>query len=217
MNFPDYNTYQKLYGRFLKKGPEPFFVQSNPNGKRVLDLCTGGGELSTYALEHGAEFVLLIDLAPEMINPHFKGLGKTNRLINTSVEEFLLSNYNQHDNPFDIVTCRQSINYWFKNVTGESIAKAVKKGGMFIFNTFNTEPLDKPMEKVYYLNGKEYREVSFLFKGKVHHVQCCEGMEPHFTVFDWIEKREYVAKLFPYFHLEQVMDGPSSMWYCTKK
>ena len=215
MNYPDYNTYQKLYGRYLKKGPELFFSRRNPDGQSVLDLCCGGGQLSQYALDHGAKFVLQVDLAPQMLNPNFKGDGRTNRMT-IDVEGYLESPYNQNDNPFDIVVCRQGVNYWFKNATGYDIAKAVKKGGMFVFNTFGNKPSETPMVRLYYHGGVEYKEVSFLYDGRIHHVQTARGMEPHFTVFDWIEKADYVAKLAPYFRMEEVVDGPSSMWYCTK-
>ena len=111
---------------------------------------------------------------------------------------------------------RQGTNYWFKHVTGENIAKAVKKGGMFVFNTFGNKPTEEPMVKEYFHGGKKYKEVSFLFEGRIHHVQTAEGMEPHFTVFDWISHDEYTQKLAPYFITEEVVDGPSSMWYCWK-
>ena len=211
MNYPDYNTYTKLYGRYLKKGPEKFFAKRSPEAQNVLDLCAGGGQLSKYALEHGATSVVQVDLARQMLEPNFKGLGRTTR-IETEVEGFLAANRVQ----FDIMVCRQGVNYWFMNVNGENIAKAVKKGGMFVFNTFGNKPSEAPMARTYYHGGIEYKEVSFLFEGRIHHVQAAHGMEPHFTVFDWIDHDEYTKKLAPYFITEEVVDGPSSMWYCWK-
>jgi 2-polyprenyl-3-methyl-5-hydroxy-6-metoxy-1,4-benzoquinol methylase len=213
---PDYDTYTKLYGRYLKKGPERFFAKCDPNGKSVLDLCCGGGQLSQYALDHGAKSVRQVDLASHTLNPDFKGFGKTNRMT-IDVEGYLESDYNNADNPFDIVVCRQGINYWFKHTTGEAIAKAVKRGGVFVFNTFGNKPSETPQVRSYYHGGVEYKEVSFLFQGRFHHVQTATGMEPHFTVFDWIDHKEYCDKLSPYFVCEEEVDGPSSLWTCWKK
>jgi SAM-dependent methyltransferase len=211
MNYPDYNTYTKLYGRYLKKGPERFFAKCDPNGKSVLDLCSGGGQLSTYALEHGASNVLMVDLARQMCNPDFKGLGRTCR-IETEVEGFLACNKIQ----YDIVVCRQAVNYWFLNVNGKDIARAVTKSGMFVFNTFGNKPSETPTVREYYHEGVAYKELSYLIDGKIHHVQAATGIPPHFTVFDWIDWREYRQKLSPYFILDEVVEGPSSMWYCTR-
>lgn len=101
-------------------------------------------------------------------------------------------------------------------MSGEDIAKAVKKGGMLVFNTFGNKPSEAPVARAYYHGGIEYKEVSFLFEGRIHHVQTAHGMEPHFTVFDWISHDEYTKKLSPYFITEEEIDGPSSMWYCWK-
>jgi SAM-dependent methyltransferase len=211
MTYPDYNTYTKLYGRYLKKGPERFFSKANPEGKSVLDLCAGGGQLSKYALEHGATNVLMVDLARQMLDPDFKGLGRTNR-IETEVEGFLACNKIQ----YDIVVCRQAVNYWFKNVEGEDIARMVKKGGMFVFNTFGNKPSETPTVREYYHEGVAYKELSYLIDGKIYHTQAATGIPPHFTVFDWISWEEYSNKLAPYFNIEEMVEGPSSMWYCWK-
>ena len=45
--------------------------------------------------------------------------------------------------------------------------------------------------KEYVLDDKSYLEISYLVDNKVHHIQVCEGYEPHFTVFDWISKEQY--------------------------
>lgn len=213
MKYPNHKDYTKLYGRYLKKGPERFFVKSDPNGKRVLDLCCGGGQLSTYALEHGANKVVMIDSCYDMRDPKFNGMMKTVHIV-TDVEGYLRW---CKDEPFDIMVCRQGTNYWFKHIEGECIANAVKSGGMFVFNTFGNKPTEAPMIKEYYHGGIKYKEVSFLFDGRVHHVQTAQGLEPHMTVFDWISREEYMEKLSPYFNIEEVVDGPSSMWFCTKK
>lgn len=79
------------------------------------------------------------------------------------------------------------------------------------------EPSKIPVVKKYSYGEAKYREISFSVENKVYHIQECEGMDPHFTIFDWIEPMEYRAKLLLYFNMEEVIDGPSTMWYCTRK
>lgn len=213
MQYPNYETYQKLYGRYLKKGPERFFIKCSPEGKRVLDLCTGGGQLAQYAIDHGAEFVQLVDLSSDMLNPQFRANGNVGRL-ETSVEGYLRT-FSQET--FDIVVCRQAVNYWFKNVSAQEIANVVKPGGWFVFNTFGNKPSETPTVREYYHDGVAYKELSYMIDNQIHHVQACTGIPPHFTVFDWIDKHTYVAKLVGHFDMKEVVDGPSSMWYCKRK
>lgn len=211
--YPDYETYHKLYGRYLKKGPERFFEKCNPEGKLILDLCAGGGQLAQYAINHGAKLVQMVDLAYQMLNPDFNADGRAG-MVTYNVESFLRDS---RLTPFDMIVCRQGVNYWFKNVSGEEIARNLVKGGMFVFNTFGNKPSETPTVREYYHEGVAYKELSYLIDGKIYHVQTATGIPPHFTVFDWIDRDEYLAKLHPHFNMEEVVDGPSSMWYCTKR
>lgn len=215
MTYPDYNTYTKLYGRYLKKGPERFFAKMDPKGKRIIDLCAGGGQLSQYALDHGALFTQMVDLQPRMLNPDFKSPDGRAGTMTIAIEAFL-STYYLNFIPYDMMVCRQGVNYWFKNVSGEDIAKTLVKGGMFVFNTFGNKPSETPTVREYYHEGVAYKEVSYLIGDKIHHIQTATGIPPHFTVFDWISHDEYTQKLAPYFITEEHVDGPSSMWYCWK-
>ena len=118
MRYPDYNTYTKLYGRYLKKGPERFFSKAGDlTGKHILDLCAGGGQLTQYALAQGATYVEMVDESARMLNPEFDGKGKVGMLCQR-VESYLDSVF--HDIPFDLIVCRQAVNYWLKNV-GETL------------------------------------------------------------------------------------------------
>lgn len=214
MTYPDYDTYQKLYGRYLKKGPEKFFAKRDPKGLRILDLCAGGGQLTQYALAQGATYVEMVDESARMLNPEFDGKGKVGMLCQR-VESYLDSVF--HDIPFDLIVCRQAVNYWLKNVGGDLIAHKLKVGGSFVFNTFGNKPSTTPSVREYYHEGKAYKEISYLIGDKIHHVQTASGIPPHVTLFDWIERDEYVRKLEPYFTLTEEVDGPSSMWYCIRK
>ena len=213
MNYPDYNTYTKLYGRYLKKSVQPFFEGIDLNGKRVLDLCAGGGQLSQFAMSKECGEVLMIDTAPQMLNPEFPlDDWRVSRLV-TPVEWFFLD-YNGVG--FDVVTSRQAINYWFKNVSGEDISRVVKHGGVLVFNTFGNKPSITPTVREYYHEGVAYKEISYLIDDTIHHVQTAAGFKPHVTAFAWIDREEFRQKLSPIFHCREVVDGPSSMWYCKK-
>ena len=120
------------------------------------------------------------------------------------------------EDTFDVVTCRQAINYWFKNVSGEQISGVIKKHGKFIFNTFGNKPSETPTMREYFHQGIAYKEISYLIGDMVHHVQTAAGFPPHMTAFHWISPEEFRQKLSPYFIIREVVDGPSSMWYCTK-
>lgn len=234
--YPDYQTYTKLYGRYLTKSIEPFFNGTNLNGMRVLDLCAGAGQLSQYAIEHGAKEVVMVDEAPQMLNPAFNGNGKVIQ-IDADVAYYLgdfgseidyrvpTTNHNgiplyksgcPNETPFDIVVCRQAVNYWFGYVTGYDLAKVIKVGGKFVFNTFGNRPSTTPTTRQYFHGGVCYAELSYLIGDTIYHVQTAEGMPPHFTQFKWIDRGEFTMKLKPYFQLVEVIEGPSSMWYCTR-
>lgn len=213
MKYPNHEDYTKLYGRYLKKGPERFFIKSDPNGKRVLDLCCGGGQLSTYALEHGATFVQMVDSCREMLNPNFNLQQESVSHKCMSVESYL---NDCGEEQYDIIVCRQAINYWFKNVNGSDIAKITKKGGLFVFNTFGNKPSETPTVRDYYHKGRAYKEISYIVDDVIHHVQTTTGFPPHVTNFNWISAEEYRRKLSTYFIIHELTDGPSSMWYCVK-
>lgn len=213
MKYPDYDTYNQLYGRYLTKSIEPFFDGITIKGKRVLDLCAGGGQLSQYALDNDAKEVVMVDSAPQMLRPDFDLCNWRVSRISRPVEWILMD---FEDEPFDVVVCRQAVNYWFKNVSSEDIARPVKQGGQFIFNTFGNKPSETPSVREYFHKGIAYKEISYLVGDKVHHVQVATGFPPHVTEFHWISPEEYRQKLSPYFSIREVVNGPSSMWYCTK-
>ena len=120
------------------------------------------------------------------------------------------------DPQFDLVVCRQAVNYWCLNVSGEDIARIIKQGGVLVFNTFGNKPSETPTMREYFHQGVAYKEISYLVGDTVHHVQTAAGMEPHITQFKWIDRDDFRTKLEPHFHCCEVVDGPSSMWYCKK-
>ena len=73
------------------------------------------------------------------------------------------------------------------------------------------------MIKEYVLDNISYLEISYLVDNKVCHIQIREGYEPHFTVFDWISKEQYIELLSPYFDIEIKDDGKSSLYKCKRR
>lgn len=237
MKYPDYNTYMKLYGRYLTKPVERFFDRCNLDGKRVLDLCAGGGQLSQHALDMNAAEVVMVDKSAQMLNPAFYGRGKAVH-IQADVEEYFgnFRNGNLYEiitdgkngmkphyvggssleQLYDLAVCRQGINYWFNQVRGDEIANVIKPGGWLVFNTFGHRPSETPRMREYFHEGRAYKEISYRIGDVIHHVQTMTGMEPHVTSFDWIPQADYRTKLSAYFDLAEVVDGPSSMWYCQR-
>lgn len=213
MKYPSHEVYAQIYSRFLLKGPEIFFEKCSPKGLTIADLCSGGGIVTRYALAQGAKFVVMVEQCGSMM-PNDIGIHPQTSWIGRNVEYFFQS---MDIHPFDMLTCRQGVNYWLKNVNGEDIAKKLVSGGMFVFNTFGNKPPDRPKVREYFHGGRAYCEVSYCVGDVVHHVQMCDGFEPHFTSFDWLPDELIQEKLNPYFNLEKGTDGPSNMWYCTKK
>lgn len=211
MKFPDYQTYQKLYARYLQKPLTPFFSRFDVKGKDVLDLCCGDGRLTNLALELGANWVTMVDESSEMLNQAMRK-GSTH-FVEDTVENFL----HKPNDAFDLIVCRQGVNHWLKHVDCSLLAKALKPNGMFVFNTFGRRPDLKPRVRDYTLNGVDYAELSYLIGDTIHHVQAATGMEPHFCTFKWISNEEFQAKLTPCFYTTEIVDGASSMWYCWRK
>lgn len=215
MNFPDYETYRKLYARFYEGELGSFFARSGLIAdKSVMDICGGGGELSSYAIRRGAAFCVIVDKCAAMRSP------ATNFSRIAFIERDIVEYLDAADFTFlkfDIAVCRQGINYWFKKINPLKLARAIKPNGWFVFNTFNQKPKSISIRR-YALNNVKYTEINHCSRNNiVYHVQIADRMRPHFTYFDWISKKEFVQKLEPYFHLVENRRGCSSMWYCQKK
>jgi 2-polyprenyl-3-methyl-5-hydroxy-6-metoxy-1,4-benzoquinol methylase len=214
MRYPDHDTYATLYARYFKRPVADLFHGIDLKGKRLLDLCGGGGRLSTYAASMGAKVVYL-EAETRMV-PHFpKDMGIW--VVNQTVEE-ALPNAIGFGQSWDVVACQQAVNYWLTATTARMVSKVIDTDGLFVFNTFNNMP-SVPVVKQYHLadTGLDYVEVSQLVDGMVHHVQCATGMVPHTTVFRWITREEYLGLLTPYFACEERVDGPTSIWVCRKR
>lgn len=218
--YPDCETYKALYKRFYdgRQPAELLDLAGNLKDKIVLDICAGDGRLSLEAIKRGASRVFFIEKEEKMFSKELRNaVDKNTYEISPhigSAKKILRELRMGH---FDIAFCRQGVNYWLNESTAKSVADVVMNQGLFIFNTFNAQPSEKPILKTYELDGKKFGEVSWLVGDTVHHVQIREGLPPHTTSFRWLSP-EYLKKILsPYFNIQLIVDGSTSIYRCSRK
>jgi hypothetical protein len=119
---------------------------------------------------------------------------------------------------YDIIVCRQAINYWFNAMSIALMAGLVRSGGVFVFNTFNTRPSETPKIKQYHHKGVSFTEISYVDPTNfVHHVQIREGMAPHVARFQWIAPESFDLFLGKYFDIEKITRNRTDYYRCVKK
>ena len=211
MKYPYYRVYEELYKRFFDKGVQYLIDEADINSEdRVLDICGGNGRL-TRELRKLCDKVSYLDQEKDMIPNDLEEKGI--KVYNISIEDFVSSATQKYTKVF----CEQAINYWLLNINLEKFSSIIESGGLFVFNTFSNAPTSKPMVKEYKIDNLNYLEISYLVDKKVHHIQVCEGLEPHFTIFDWIAKEQFLKILSPYFDVEVKDNGKSSLYICKRK
>lgn len=219
--YPDCKTYRALYKRFYegRKPGELLDLAGDLKGKVVLDLCAGDGRLSLEALRYGAKKVVLIEQERQMISRAVvEKAGKNPVQLEYQVGR--LQNYLEVTTTYfhcDAVFCQQGINYWLSQYTAPMIANILSKEGVFVFNTFNKKPPEKPLVKDYEWHGKKFAEISWLVGDIVHHVQVREGMPPHTTSFQWLSPEHLGEILSPHFNYYFIVDGGTSIYRCSRK
>lgn len=217
MEYPSHDVYATLYQRYLKPERTQELISSVPclQGKTVVDLCGGGGRLSRAALAAGAARVLLVDESAPMT---CAVQAPIERVLARVDDDWLNS---QAGADWDAVFCQQAVNYWLTAHRARLLARCVREGGTFVFNTFNREPSTVPNLKQYSLQGRQFVEASWLTRDaegvkRVEHVQMCEGEPAHVTSFRWISPQEYRQWLGADFEVHERVDGPASVWVCRR-
>jgi len=227
----DSKTYAKLYAKYLHndRTKEMVNLAGNLKGKRVLDLCCGGGRLTQEVLKQKTKQALSIDASFDMLQDNFDPndiaiLSVFNAPWNPKkyccgcgTVKYALTDLKNKS--LDVIFCQQAINYWFYPEHAEKIKKVLAPKGMFIFNTFNVKPSVIPRTKTYYYEktGRNYTEVSWLVGDMVKHVQIAQGMDPHFTEFRWIPPEEF-KRAFKRagFKVTVQTDGATDIYMCRK-
>lgn len=142
------------------------------NGKQVLDLGCGFGWHCRYAVEHGAERVLGIDLSENML----AGARERNSDPRIEYQRMSIEDYTYPAEAFDVVISSLALHYVssFADVC-EKVAGTLTPGGVFVFSVehpiftaYGTQdwvygddgqPLYWPVDR-YFTEGK--REATFL-------------------------------------------------------
>lgn len=211
MKYPKYNVYENLYKRYFLKGVKYLIEEANiEENDKVLDICGGNGRLTKELIKLSND-VTYLDKEKDMIPEELKELGI--KVYNDSIENFIYIT----DKKYNKVFCEQAINYWLLNIDIKKFSEIFERDALFIFNTFSNKPDIKPMIKEYEIDNKKYIEISYLVNNKVYHTQICEGYVPHFTVFDYISKEEYIKLLSPYFDIYLNDNGKSSLYLCKRR
>lgn len=216
-HYPDYHTYETLYSRFVNGRDESQLLEllAPLQGARVLDLCCGKGTLTLKALEAGANSVVAVDAEPKMMTPALIEHPNV-KIFETDVGD-ALQFLRTYDESFDRVVCRQAINYWLDEETVELTAAILIPEGIFAFNTFNEKPTEKPHAREYELENRTFVEVNWMIDEMVHHLQVCEGMTHHHTVFRWLSPEHIHTILEPFFIVTEHRHGKTSLYQCRKR
>lgn len=227
MKYPNYEDYRAMYQKYINQKNLLDMMDHAPDYKdaNFMDICAGDGAATREALKRGAKFSLIVDQEPEMLAVDLREGRKKICLHQYDVEKFLYRKGETYDmivdssfHFFDIVFCRQGINYWYKPKHMHQLAKWMNDGGVFIFNTFNTKPTKEPMVKEYEIDGVKFAELSYLVgDNTIHHVQIREGYPAHNTRFRWISEESFKNGLVGIFDYEIRRRKNTDVYICRKK
>ncbi len=226
MKYPDIETYEKLYRRFLlnSRSEQMLDLAGDLTGKVFLDICCGGGRMTDIALDRKTRANIMIDSEAKMILKALKDNACTQVIIMTV--ESALRELLHRSQKVDVAVCQQGINYWLTQAKAGNLSRSMSEGGVFIFNTFNVKPDERTqikeytLERPFSLKDDHYIEITWRIVGKwndVQHVQICQGEEPHFTQFKWMDDEYIKYCLEPWFDVELIKEKATSIYKCVKK
>jgi len=221
--------YESLYAKYQQRSvSELIDFAGNVKGKCVLDLCGGTGRLAEECAKRDASEITVVDASKDMtrrisVEPY---LLLRVRVCNRDVSDFLKGHFKcwfTRVGP-DFVFCRQAVNYWFDKESESHLARHLKTGALFVFNTFNTIPREEPHFTQYTFpddNGvdREFTEVVVFDKttNMIHHMQAREGLPMHATSFKWISPDQFDELLRDHFDFTVKIDGRASLYRCVRK
>lgn len=217
--YPARAEYEALYPKYLQGETSVRMLDlAKAKGKRALDLCGGGGEISLGLLARGAARVCWVDRSAAM----GEGLpGRAGSMADrlgmevASVEDFL---DRAVPGSWEVALCRQAVNYWLSPETAKSLARAIAPGGLWIFNTFWRRPSEEVSERSYRLGEAEFLERARLRPdGWVEHEQIRAGAGSHATRFRWIPPEVFRSLLEEDFACEERREGASALWVCERR
>jgi SAM-dependent methyltransferase len=217
--------YDRLYARYVGRNLDKLILAAGPvEGKRVLDLCAGSGAVAKRAKELGAASVTAADKSRKMLGGLFEQGVDQVIVLEDDPRDVTLNNIaEQVGTGYDLVISRQAVNYWWNiNSLGEAMLP-LKPGGVFLFNTFHGDTWTNahhPSTSEYKVGILHYAEVWWLDDTVIRHVQCCEGMPPHITTFDYISRGVFQLSIEDHgefiseWHVER--DGNTDIYMCQR-
>jgi len=188
--------YNKLYARYLGRNVDRLILAAGPvEGKRVLDVCAGSGAVALRAKELGASFTMAHDLSSLMLEGLAeRGVDEVSSEWHYDTEVFPSDDFST----FDLVVCRQAVNYWWSSKGLVELLEALHIGGHLVFNTFHGDAWTDaahPTTREYEIDGLHYAETHWRVDDEIHHVQCCEGMPPHCSSFGFFSREDFATTL----------------------
>lgn len=216
--------YRELYARWLVNPGKLLDVADLRPGERVIDLCGGTGVVASEALKRGARTAIVFDLNPRSAVFGMKGNAEELDVAFLRFVDYLhqpdgecagltCSCRNYRPN-FDLIVCRQAINYLNLDKVANAAHAMLRPGGRFVFNTFG-----KPrfLAKTYKHQGKRFFELAGHFRDHVVHVQAGLGIGVDVTKFRWYRSEEIKhAMRGAGFWPEERTQGNSSTYLCRK-
>lgn len=209
----DWKHYCVLYARYRDKRQEENLVDLvDVKDKIILNIGGGSDRIPQLCLERGARGAFVVDPSREMT----KELDRSIKCFHGKINLFL-GFFGRYSVIYDVIFSRQSINYWFSTATIKWLRKIMSDNGVFVFNTFNKKPPSEPFIKRYKWGGREYVEVSYCVGDTVYHFQSCAGEPPDFNSFQWISREMFHFVLLPFFTVEEIIEGSTSIYICKCK
>jgi len=189
MKYPDYETYRILYARYFKEDRLKKLLARLPfRGGITVDLCCGEGRVALEAKRRGATTVIAIDECKEMIAP---AVFDNHPNIIVGITSIAAALKTWMFKKARLAICQQAVNYWLTRELAEQLHGILEPNGVFAFNTFNTCPSSIPSTESYVFEDRQYWECRYTICNMVHHVQACEGIEPHDVKFNRWDVREF--------------------------
>lgn len=215
--YPTPEDYRQIYAQYYNGRSVSELCKHLGTVKKMhcLDLCSGDGVATEYFIQQKAEVVWSVDEAVHMTDAT-QERSTSARVVCDTVENALRIAQSEKQT-FNRVVCRQGINYWFDQTTIALLADRMESSGIFVFNTFNQKPSNEPRVRTYTYDDLVYGEIAYSVGNIIHTVVASEGFEPHQSEILWLS-REYLHRaLSKYFHINEVVDGSSSIYICRKK
>lgn len=166
--------YDALYARWLERPGDLLDLARYQPGDKLLDLCGGTGTLSRDALRRGADpdTITLLDRFPRAHGLH--GI----RVVRADAEDVWKALGHEHRASFNVVACRQAINYVDLERYGyrffRDVSYLLAPNGRFVFNTFRRP---KWSARTYTFRDRRYFEASGYFGRTVFHLQATPGRD----------------------------------------